>query len=73
MSVKRAQTIANELYTRYGVDITNLQNEDISDFRDKLEEFVELEVDTAELSTPDDIADDDGALFDEDFSDELEV
>ncbi len=54
MSVKKAQTIVNSLYQRYGIDLVAYQNDEIAQLRDQLEEFVDLEVDTEELSVPED-------------------
>lgn len=54
MSFKKAQGIVNELYHKYGIDILAYQNDEISDLKNSLEEFVELGVDTDELVPPDD-------------------
>ena len=58
MSIKKAQSIANQLYARYGLDLVAYQNDEITQLKDQLEEFVELEVDTDELEVPEDCADD---------------
>ena len=54
MSFKKAQGIVNELYYKYGVDILAYQNNEISDLKNSLEEFIDLEVDTDELVPPED-------------------
>jgi hypothetical protein len=56
MSVKKAQQIANELEQELGFSLVSYQNADLEFMKNKIEEFLDLEIDTEELEDPDDAA-----------------
>jgi hypothetical protein len=64
-SVKKAQKIANQLDEELGFSLTSYQRNDLDFLRNKLEEFLDLEVETEELSDPEELASDDGLDLDE--------
>jgi hypothetical protein len=74
MSVNKAQEIANVLDRNLGFSLTSYTNSDIEFLKTKLEEFLELEVETEELEEPDDDRDmsEDDFNDDEDFNDDLD-
>jgi hypothetical protein len=55
MSVKKAQEIANVLDRDLGFSLTSYQNNDLEFLKAKLEEFLDLEIETEELQDPDDL------------------
>jgi hypothetical protein len=63
MSVKKAQEIANVLDRDLGFPLVAYQNNDLEFLKAKLEEFLDLEIETEELEEPDD-------LFDHEIEDE---
>jgi hypothetical protein len=54
MSVKKAQGIVNEVEDRLGVSLVSYQNNEIEWLKSQLEEFLDLEIETDELSDPED-------------------
>jgi hypothetical protein len=54
MSVKKAQGIVNEIENRLGVSLVSYQNNEIEWLKSQLEEFLDLEIETDELSDPED-------------------
>ena len=54
MSVKKAQSIVNEVETRLGITLVTYQNSELEWFKSQLEEFLDLEIETDELSDPED-------------------
>ena len=58
MSVKKAQKIVNEVEVRLGLTLTAYQNNEIEWLKDQLEEFLDLEIETDELSDPEDCIED---------------
>jgi membrane protease subunit (stomatin/prohibitin family) len=54
VSVKKAQIIVNEVYTRYGIDLVGFQTDEITHLKDQLEDLIDQEVDMDELATPED-------------------
>lgn len=73
MSIKKAQSITNAVYDRAGISLTSFQTNEIEWLKDQLETFLELEVDTEELSDPADLdfegSDEDACL---DYADEAD-
>jgi len=58
VSVKKAQKIVNEVEVRLGLTLTAYQNNEIEWLKDQLEEFLDLEIETDELSDPEDCIED---------------
>jgi hypothetical protein len=56
MSVKKAQAIVNEVQDRLGFSLVSCQTNELEWLKDKLETFLDLEIETDELSDPDDFA-----------------
>ena len=54
MSVKKAQGIVNEVDNRLGITLVSYQNNEIEWLKSQLEEFLDLEIETDELSDPED-------------------
>jgi hypothetical protein len=50
MSITTAQHIVDQVYTELGVDLAAYQNHDLQWLKDQLETFLELDVETEELS-----------------------
>lgn len=63
MSLKKAQTISKTVNSLYGVDLTTMTTGDVESLKGKLEEFLDLEIDTDELSQDDSLDEE----LDEDF------
>jgi len=59
MSVKKAQSIVNEVEDRLGITLVSFQNSEIEWLKAQLEEFLDLEIETDELEDPEDLSDDD--------------
>lgn len=55
MSNSKAQKIVNEVQDRLGVSLVSYQNSDLEFLKERLEAFLDLEVDTEELTDPEDI------------------
>lgn len=58
MSIRVAQKIINEVHKELGINLVVYQNVDLEFLRDKLEEFLELDIATEDLEDPDDYGDD---------------
>lgn len=54
MSVKKAQKIVNEIEDRLGITMTAYNNSELEWLKSELENFLDLEIETDELSDPDD-------------------
>ena len=52
MSVKKAQSIVNEVEDRLGITLVSFQNSEIEWLKAQLEEFLDLEIETDELEDP---------------------
>lgn len=65
MSIKKAQKIANLIESELSINLTSFTNQELELLKSRLEEFLELEVETDELSDPED-----DLSFDEDDADE---
>lgn len=65
MSLKKAQEINKTVNLLYGVDLTSMTTGDVESLKGKLEEFLDLEIDTDELSQNDSFDEDD--FIDEDM------
>lgn len=65
MALKRAQEIVNELDSEYGLFLVAFETGELEHIKGLLEEFLDLEVDPAELSDPDELASDDGEELEE--------
>jgi hypothetical protein len=68
MSVSKAQKIANMLDAEYGFNMVAYQRSELEFMKNKLEEFLDLEVETEELEDTSDLSDDDDGNYD--FMDE---
>lgn len=55
MSVKKAQGIVNRVEDRLGITLVAYENSELEWLKDQLEEFLDLEVSTDELSDPEDV------------------
>jgi hypothetical protein len=55
MSLKKAQNIANQVQDRLGISLTSLQNNEVEWLKNQLDTFLDLEIETDELSDPDDL------------------
>ena len=55
MSVKKAQNIVNEVEDRMGIALVSFQNNELEWLKDRLEKFLDLEIETDELSDPEDL------------------
>ena len=60
MSVKKAQSIVNEVQDRLGITLVSFQNNEIEWLKAQLEDFLDLEIETDELEDADDVGDDYG-------------
>ena len=69
MSIKKAQNIVNQVQDRLGISMVAYQNNELEWLKNQLEEFLDLEIETEELSDPDDLYDDD--IGDDDDEDRL--
>jgi len=67
MSIKKAQDIANVLAEELGFSVTSYDNVELAFLKSQLEEFLDLEVDTAELEDPADIEYDEDTEYDKDL------
>lgn len=63
MSLKKAQTIANILEEELGFALTAYENSDLEFLKEKLEEFLALEIRTEELEDPEFMLLEDGVEF----------
>lgn len=76
MSLRKAQAIANVLEEELGFSLVSYQNSDLEFLKNKLEAFLELEIETEELEDPSDAfldaepSDDDGGWPGEDDEEE---
>lgn len=70
MSVKKAQAIVNKVEEELGFTMTMYQNSDLEYLKTKLEEFLELDIETEELQDPEELSSDDGFLDDSEEEDE---
>jgi hypothetical protein len=70
MSIKKAQKIVNEVDHELGISLVAYQNNDLEFLKKKLEDFLELEIETEELQDADDAMM--GEEFEEDESQDLE-
>jgi len=52
MSVKKAQSIVNEVEDRLGITLVSFQNSEIEWLKAQLEDFLDLEIETDELEDP---------------------
>lgn len=68
MSLKKAQKIVNDVEEELGISLVVYQNHDLEYLKKKLEEFLDLDVDTEELSDPEELSSDDGEELDDDDS-----
>ena len=59
MSVKKAQSIVNDVVDRLGITLVAFQNSEIEWLKNQLEEFLELEIETDELEDPEDLSEED--------------
>ena len=55
MSVKKAQSIVNEVQTRMGITLVAYQRNELEWLIKQLEAFLDLEIETDELSDPEDL------------------
>jgi len=60
MSVKKAQKIVKDVYDELDINLVSFQVSDIQFLKDKLEDFLEQEVETEDLADPDEPNDDFG-------------
>lgn len=76
MSKSKAQKIVNQVDDEFGISLVMYQNSELEALKDKIEEFLELNVPTEELADADDrrdefgldeIDDMDGMSLDEEF------
>ena len=71
MSIKKAQAIVDEVYEATGVSLVSYQLSDLNFLKEKLEDFIELEIETEDLDDPEDSVSgfslDDPESLDEDF------
>lgn len=65
MSIKKAQNIVNQVEDRMGISLVSYQNNEVEWLKEQLEDFLNLEIETDDLSDPDD-------LYVEDEDDEAE-
>jgi hypothetical protein len=54
MSVKKAQSIVNEVEGHLGITLVAFNNDEIEWLKSKLEEFLDLEINTDDLQDPED-------------------
>ena len=66
MSIKKAQNIVNQVQDRLGISMVAYQNSELEWLKNQLEKFLDLEVETEELSDPDDLE----AMSDSDIGDD---
>jgi hypothetical protein len=71
MSVKKAQKIVNDVDSELGINFAGYQNSDLEFLKKKLEEFLDLEIDTEELEDAQEFAFNGMSHDTEDESDDL--
>lgn len=57
MSLKKAQKIADEIETATGINLASYQNDDLHFLKDKLEEFLDLDIETDDLEGFEELSD----------------